>query len=157
MNNQKPLVDSYYLLERFPGKGGWTYILLPEIPPAPLNPFGWVLVTGRIDGYELKKCRLMPMGNGLLFLPVNARIRKAIRKEAGERVHLILYPDVVPEEAPPELVSCLEIEPEAHQAFLNLSQREKKHYLNWIHESKTEEIKIERINKMLDELKVKRK
>ena len=27
----KPLVNREYLLEKFPGKGGWTYALIPEI------------------------------------------------------------------------------------------------------------------------------
>ena len=27
----KPLVDKEYLLEKYPGKGGWTYARIPEI------------------------------------------------------------------------------------------------------------------------------
>jgi hypothetical protein len=27
----KPLVDKKYLLEKSPGKGGWTYTVIPEI------------------------------------------------------------------------------------------------------------------------------
>ena len=26
---EEPLVDKEYLLEKFPGKGGWTYALIP--------------------------------------------------------------------------------------------------------------------------------
>lgn len=28
-----PLTDKIYLLEKFSGKGGWTFVRLPEIPP----------------------------------------------------------------------------------------------------------------------------
>ena len=28
---EEPLVDKEYLLEKFPGKGGWTYALIPKI------------------------------------------------------------------------------------------------------------------------------
>lgn len=28
---EESLVDKEYLLEKFPGKGGWTYALIPEI------------------------------------------------------------------------------------------------------------------------------
>ena len=28
----KPLVDQRKILEKFPGKGGWTYVSLPEVP-----------------------------------------------------------------------------------------------------------------------------
>jgi hypothetical protein len=26
-----PLVDKQYLIEKFEGKGGWTYVMIPEI------------------------------------------------------------------------------------------------------------------------------
>lgn len=76
----KPLVNKKYLLEKFHGKGGWTYARIPEILQNKKNTFGWVKVKGSIDGYEIKKCHLMPMGNGKLFLPVKAAIRKGNQK-----------------------------------------------------------------------------
>jgi hypothetical protein len=76
----KPLVDKLFKLERFPGKGGWTYARIPQILPSTDQPFGWVKVRGSIDGYEIDKYHLMPMGNGKLFLPVKADIRKKIKK-----------------------------------------------------------------------------
>ena len=85
----KPLVDNHYVLEKYPGKGGWTYALIPEIPQDKRSHFGWVKVSGTIDGYELKKINLMPSGKGQLFLSVKAEIRKAIRKQAGDSVHII--------------------------------------------------------------------
>ena len=32
MEKEKPLVNAAYLLQKFPGKGGWTYAAIPEIP-----------------------------------------------------------------------------------------------------------------------------
>jgi hypothetical protein len=29
---EKPLVNKKYKLQKFPGKGGWTYAMIPEIP-----------------------------------------------------------------------------------------------------------------------------
>ena len=63
-----PLVDKDYLLERTPGNGGWTYAPIPEVPQDKKAPFGWVKVKGSIDGVEIKKHHLMPMGNGELGL-----------------------------------------------------------------------------------------
>ena len=77
------LADNIYLLEKYPGKGGWTYARIPEILQDKTKPFGWVKVCGSIDGYEIKKCHLMPMGNDQLFLPVKAEIRKKIKKQEG--------------------------------------------------------------------------
>ena len=58
-----------------------------------ITPFGWVKVRGFIDEFELKQYKLMPMGAGKLFLPVNAAIRKKIKKQAGDTVKIVLYPD----------------------------------------------------------------
>jgi len=76
-----PLVDKKYKLEKFPGKGGWTFARIPEILQDKTKPFGWVKVRGTIDGYEIKKYNLMPMGDGMLFLAVRAEIRKKINKK----------------------------------------------------------------------------
>ena len=43
------------------------------------------------DGFEIKKYHLMPMGDGNLFLPVRAEIRKKIPGKEGELVHVILF------------------------------------------------------------------
>lgn len=67
MELEKPLVDREYTLEKFPGKGGWTYAVIPEILQNKHSPFGWVKVKGRIDHFEIKNYKLMPMGNGSLF------------------------------------------------------------------------------------------
>lgn len=81
--NGKPLVDKKYLLERFPGKGGWIYTIIPEILPDKHSHFGWVKVKGSIDGFEFKNYHLLPTvkGNGRLFLAIKAEIRKAIKKQ----------------------------------------------------------------------------
>lgn len=96
----KPLLNKHYKLERIPGKGGWTYARIPEIRQDKSRPFGWVKVRGTIDGFEIRKCHLMPMEKGQLFLPVRAEIRKKIHKNAGDTVHIVLYPDNDPLEIP---------------------------------------------------------
>jgi hypothetical protein len=90
---QHPLVNKKYKLEKFPGKGGWTYAAIPEVLQDKHAPFGWVQVKGSIDDYEIKNYKLMPMGKGKLFLPVKAAIRKKIGKEAGDWVKVTLYAD----------------------------------------------------------------
>ena len=57
---ETPLIDKRYLLEKFPGKGGWTYVALPEVPQDKHTPFGCVKVKGSIDGFEIRKYHLMP-------------------------------------------------------------------------------------------------
>lgn len=153
MKKERPLVDKKYLLEKFPGKGGWTYAAIPEILQNKEKPFGWVTVKGKIDDYELKQYKLMPMGGGKLFLPVKAQIRKKIKKEAGDFVHVILYSDESPVETPKEILDCFEMESKSTlKTYLNFSEGERKVYLDWIYSAKKEETKAERIAQMMARL-----
>ena len=154
---EKPLLNKVYLLEKFPCKGGWTYTEIPEIPQDKHSPFGWVKVKGSIDGFEIRKYHLMPLGNGNLFLPVKADIRKKIKKQAGDCVHVILYPDNDPLEVPEELLLCLQEEPEALQFFNSLSESEQHNYVKWIYSAKTDQTKVDRIAKTIDRLIKKQK
>ena len=72
-------------------------------------------------------------------------------EEAGAWVHVILYADAGPLEAPIELEECLKNESEdVWKRFLNTPDFERRHYLDWIYSSKTEEMKAERILKLID-------
>jgi hypothetical protein len=144
-----PLVDKDYLLVKQAGKGGWTYLIISEIPPDRRAKFGWVKVKGTIDSYALNGYRLMPMGNGKLFLPVKAEIRKLIRKKEGDFVHLTLFADNAPTEVPQEIWLCLEDHPSAATAFRNLSEEEKRTFVDWIYGARTDETKVERIVRMI--------
>jgi hypothetical protein len=149
---EKPLVDKTYLLRSFAENGGWTYTIIPEIAPDKNARFGWVKVRGSIDGYEIKKYHLMPSGEGTLMLFVKAEIRKKIKKQAGDTVHIILYPDNEPLEIPEELLLCLQDEPEALTFFNSLNEGEQHSYIKWIYSAKTDETKVDRIAKAVDRL-----
>lgn len=120
---EKPLVNKKYLLEKYPGKGDWTYATIPEVPPDKKSPFGWVKVKGSIDGFEISKYHLMPTGNGKLFLAVKSEIRKKIKKQAGDYVHVILYPDNEPLEVPEELLLCLQEDAEVYAVDVQYGYR----------------------------------
>jgi hypothetical protein len=151
---EKPLVNKKYLLEKFSGKGGWTYTIIPEVPPDKNAPFGWVKVRGSIDGFEISKYHLMPFltGTGQLFLPVKSEIRKKIKKQAGDYVHVILYPDNEPLEVPEELLLCLQDDAEALRFFNSLNESEQHNYVKWIYSAKTDQTKADRIAKTVVKL-----
>lgn len=149
----KPLVDKEYLLEKFSGKGGWTYAAIPEVLKNPHAPFGWVRVKGSIDKYEIERAKLQPMGNGQLFFPVNAKIRNAIGKQAGDKVHITLFEDHISDEIREELQLCFENEPpEIAEKFDGLNEFLRNNYLGWIQDAKTEDEKAVRILKLIEEL-----
>ena len=145
------LVNKAYTLQKFEGKGGWTYALIPEIAQNKNAPFGWVTVSGFIDNFELKHYKLMPYGNGLLLMPVKASTRKKISKQAGDNVHIKLYVDTSPIEIPDELNECFKNEsPKVYGAFIDFTEGEQKAYIDWIYEAKKEETKVERIVRMME-------
>ncbi len=151
--NEELVVDGEYLLEKFSGKGGWTYVSLPEIKPDRSVPFGWVKVRGSIDDYELKHYKLMPKGNGEMFLPVRSEIREKIRKEAGDHVSVRLFLDRSDYVVPKEVLDCFENEPKALlNTFLAFSDSEKKAYIDWVLSANTDETKVKRISQMMSRL-----
>ena len=146
------LVNKVYLLEKYPGKGGWTYAAILEVLQDKHSHFGWVRVKGSIDGYEIKNYHLMPMGNGTLFMPVKAEIRKKIGKKEGDWVRIILYEDNGVTDIPDEFALCLKSDEVAFNRFLSLSESEKKEYVDWIYSAKKEDTRVERIAKTLNKL-----
>lgn len=154
-NNECPLVERTATLEKFEGKGGWTFIRIPELPPDPEAIFGAVRVRGFIDHYPIAYALLQSMGNGTLFLPVNAAIRKAIKSKAGDKVRIVLYRAFATMEIPEELNLCLQDEPQAYKGFMLFDDREKRRIIEWIYGAKKEEIKIDRIAQLLNDLMTK--
>ncbi len=149
---ESPLVNKKYYVKKMQGKGGWTYTEIPEIPQDKKSPFGWVQVRGTIDSYEINQYKLMPMGNGHLFLPLKAEIRKQIRKKEGDWVHITLYADDSPVEIPDEFLLCLLDTPNAHRFFQTLTDSAKKHYIDWIYAAKRLETRIHRIAKAAEKM-----
>jgi len=123
---EQRLVDQAYLLDKFPGEGGWTYAAIPEVLPNKNKPFGCVKVKGSIDHYPFKNHTLMPLGDDRLFLPVKAEIRKKIGKEEGDWVRVVLFADEAPLDTPEELLECFALEPDvALENFLKLKERKR--------------------------------
>jgi hypothetical protein len=84
----KLIVEGKFILERFSGKGGWTYIKLSGQLSTSGKAFGMMKISGPIDDYTFEGKHLLPMGNGYVFMPVAKPIRKVIGKEEGDEVEI---------------------------------------------------------------------
>jgi hypothetical protein len=145
------LVEGEFFLEKFPGKGGWTYVAL-SVKNKPNAWFGWMEVEGSIDELPLPIMKLMPMGNGTLFLPVKSEIRKKIGKEAGDKVKLVLRSAEAPVPTEDDWMLSLREDSAALAAFEALSPKEKKACREWIFSSKKESETVERMAKVMQRL-----
>lgn len=85
VNNKK--VKLHYV----PDYGAWTFhVVVPNTKDLE-GGWGYIKVTGTIDGYDIKTKNLMPQKGKDMLLAVNAEIRKAIKKKGEDWVTLTLY------------------------------------------------------------------
>lgn len=147
-----PIVDGDFLLQKMPGKGGWTFVLLPDIQQEKRSWFGMSKVRGNVDTFEISDYHLMPFGNGSLFLPVKSEIRKKIGKNEGDWVHVTLYSQDLPPVETEDFFTCLAEEPLAQQRYNAMPVTEQKKMLDWIYSVKNDTLRVERIALTIDKL-----
>lgn len=135
-------------------KTGWTYIEVPAAVAEKLNPDNkkGFRVKGKLDDYSFSMVALLPMGGGDFIMPLNAAMRKGIKKQKGATVQVRMEVDTNEIKPPNELMECLQDEPEALAYFNSLTKSHQNYFTNWINSAKTDATKAKRIAATLDAL-----
>lgn len=154
---QQIIAQGNYIIQKMDMKGGWHYIVFDGYKPKTGLPFGWYIVKGTIDDYQIKQTKLWPSKDGRLFLPLNAAIRKKIKKAQGDTIAICLHPDESLVEIPEEFTMCLIDSPSAESFFNPLSETNKKQYIDHIYSAKNMETRANRIAKCIAKLEQKKK
>jgi hypothetical protein len=148
------MVELEQVLDKFGEMGektGWTVISISaniahQLIPNNKKSFR---IKGHIDSLSIHQVALIPIGKGDFILPVNAKMRKGIQKEAGEKVILKIEVDTSEFELSADLLACLEDEPKAEVYFNTLTAGHRRYFSNWIESAKTIETKTKRITQAL--------
>lgn len=137
-------------LQRFASQGektGWTYILVTAVMANKLNPGNkkGFRVKGKIDHCDYHLISLIPMGGGDFILTVNAALRKALKKQKGAPVEVMMEVDHDEIQSPSDLVECMADEPEILDRFNALTMSHRNYFINWINSAKTDPTRAKRI------------
>jgi hypothetical protein len=149
------LLNIRVTLEKFAGKGSWTFARIGKLPIKPRTHFGLVKVCGRLDEVALEKGTLMPFGKGGHFLPVNAALRKQLGKQAGDEVQLQLFALEEPAALSISLADftdCLAEVPAALLAFQTLAPAQQQQWLGWVAAADNDELQVARMEAAMQQL-----
>jgi hypothetical protein len=135
-------------------KTGWTYITVPAAIAETLNSGTKTSfrVKGKIDILPISKVSLLPMGGGDFIIPLNADMRRVIKKPMGAKIVVELAFDKTDVEPPPALIESLNDEPKALAFFKTLTGSHQKYFIKWILSAKTETTQVKRIAEMVNAL-----
>lgn len=85
------------------------------------------------------------MRNGNFMLPVNASMRKATGKQAGDKLKISIEPDERRHPLSKDLLACLKDDAEAVTFFKSLSFSHQQYFSKWVEDAKTPRTKTKRL------------
>jgi hypothetical protein len=133
---------------RDPEKKGWSFIIINKTLSNKLNPGvrKGFRVKGRLDNYEIKMTSLLPVSGERFMLPINAKMRKATGKQAGDKLVVEMEVDKGKLKLSDDLLVCLKDEPEAEKYFKSLAPSHQRYFSKWVEDAKTEGTRTKRIS-----------
>jgi len=138
----------YKFIAEIIAKGRGAFIFFPYYVYKVFGTKGRIKVKATFDGVEYRGS-LAPMGMEFHLLGINKEIRKAINKNIGDKVNVVIEQDLKPRivEVPKDFQAALNKNKSAKEIFENFAYTHKKEYVRWIEEAKKEETRKRRITK----------
>lgn len=154
------MVNATLQIEKFGKNGektGWTYVFVDAKIAHKLNPGvkRSYRVKGKIDAVSVSQLALIPMGEGDFIIPLNAELRRKLKKVKGEKVKLSIELDSSEFMLSSDFMECLKEEPESYEFFGSLTPGHQNYFSKWIDSAKTIETKSKRIAQAMEGLKLK--
>jgi hypothetical protein len=133
------------------GRGGGALVEVPFSVREAYGTGAQVKVRARFDGHEYRGS-LAPMGGGSHVLGIRQDIRRAIGKDIGDSVSVVLELDTEPRivEPPPELAAALRDDERARELFGGLSHTHQREYAQWVAEAVRPATRDRRARKAID-------
>jgi hypothetical protein len=141
------------LLEKSDDGMDTAYIAIPFNVEKVYGTKGHVKVKASFDGYPYRGI-IANMGTGCHIIGVRKDIRKAIGKNVGDKIKVVLELDTVERtvELPDDLKRILEKSKQAKLFFDSLSYTNRKEYALWITSAKKIETREKRLNETVEKL-----
>jgi hypothetical protein len=142
------------IIEKFGKQGektGWTYFLIPAEIAEKLNKGvkKSYRVKGFLDQTAIEGVAIIPMGEGDFILPLNATLRKQIKKKKNDELLVKLSVDKAVYELNADMMDCLQEEKEAFDYFMTFPRSHQNYYSKWVESAKTDTTKAKRIAKII--------
>jgi len=147
--------EFYATLQKLEGKMEWTVFYTPFSVAEEYGTRGRFNVKAIIDGHSFSGT-LLPSKNGH-YMVYNKAIKSACKKEIGDSIHVILIPDIEERnlDIPDYILEAFKDNLTVCSKFNQLPYYIKREEINKIEESKKEETKIRRLEKLIQKLSEK--
>jgi hypothetical protein len=138
-------------------KAGWTYLFVEADLANRLAPGvnSFFRVKGNIDGTQIERLALWPMGSGNFILPIKAPLLKGNKRKVGDSIGVSIELDTSPNPIDEDFMLCLDDVPTAKRYYDTLTPSHRKYFSQWISSAKTDATKAKRIALAIECLAVK--
>ncbi|MDQ3141051.1 MAG: YdeI/OmpD-associated family protein [Bacteroidota bacterium] len=138
-------------------KSGWSYFEIPFdiAEQIQLGIKKSYRVKGFLDKLAINQIAILPMGEGNFILPLNASMRRSLKKSVGSTLKVSLEFDSRPLQLNKDFVESLADIPSANDYFYGQPKSVQNYYSKWIDSAKTDETKAKRIALALNSLSKK--